>query len=212
MIEWQVEPGDVLGALHQVQGQLVQAARVHQAVVGQPDHVAVVPDQVVNAVHQEDHQTCRMVSASACEDSAWESARARWTSWRCSWRSSPGVGRTPPGTMSPCLPGLSSDWSLSPHLINYSPSASHVPAKDIARTFNITQSISWHFRQRGHRLKIQTWDQGGKKHIFSWEHRSQYFARDNKIGKGIKSLAKKTLQHESFPVKEILLLVWHEIW
>ena len=42
VIEGEVEPGDVLGALHQVEGELVQAVRVHQVVVGQPDHVAVV--------------------------------------------------------------------------------------------------------------------------------------------------------------------------
>ena len=42
VIEGEVEPCDVLGALHQVEGELVQAVRVHQVVVGQPDHVAVV--------------------------------------------------------------------------------------------------------------------------------------------------------------------------
>ena len=130
MIEWQVKPGDVLGALHQVQGQLVQAAGVHQAVVGQPDHVAVVPDQVVSALQPHHQHTCQRGSASACEDSAWESARARWTSWRCSWMSSPGVGRTLPGTKSPCLPCLSYQWSLSRHLMDYSLPTSRVPAKD----------------------------------------------------------------------------------
>ena len=33
IIEGQVKPGDVFGALHQVQGQLVQAVRVDQVVV-----------------------------------------------------------------------------------------------------------------------------------------------------------------------------------
>ena len=48
------------------------------------------------------HQTCRTVSASACEDSAWESVKVGWISWRCSWMSSPEGVRTPLGKMPPC--------------------------------------------------------------------------------------------------------------
>jgi len=43
VVEREIEPGDLLRCFHEVQGELVEAARVHQAVVRQSDHVAVVP-------------------------------------------------------------------------------------------------------------------------------------------------------------------------
>ena len=42
VIEAEVQPGDVFGILHHVQGHLVEAFCVHQVVVGQTDHVGVV--------------------------------------------------------------------------------------------------------------------------------------------------------------------------
>ena len=43
IIEGQVEPGDVLRALHKVQCQLVQAVGIDQVVVRESDDVTVVP-------------------------------------------------------------------------------------------------------------------------------------------------------------------------
>jgi len=43
VIEGKIQPGDLLRSLHKVQGKLVQSACVHQTVVCQSDHIAVVP-------------------------------------------------------------------------------------------------------------------------------------------------------------------------
>ena len=43
VIEGEIEPGNVLRYLHQVQSQLVKALGIHKVVVGQTDHVAIVP-------------------------------------------------------------------------------------------------------------------------------------------------------------------------
>ena len=44
VIKAEIQPGNVLRNLNQVQSQLVQALGVHKVVVGQTDHVAIVPN------------------------------------------------------------------------------------------------------------------------------------------------------------------------
>ena len=43
VIEGEIEPGNVLRNLNQVESQLVKALGIHKIVVGQTDHVAIVP-------------------------------------------------------------------------------------------------------------------------------------------------------------------------
>ena len=112
-IEGQVKPGDVLGTLHEVQGQLVQAVGVDQVVVGESDDVTVVPAHpILMSGSESDNPTCRTETSAASGDFVWDTWWGERRGWRCSWRSSREEGRTPPAVWSPyCQWSLcSSDW------------------------------------------------------------------------------------------------------